>query len=73
MAKRKTKKRVARVTKSFAINQKTGKLKKGYRFVKGGGAVRVTKGTYSCSNAGRNLKVRRSSRAGAILASKRCK
>jgi len=72
MAKKKTK-RTATVTKSFAINKKTGKLKKGYKFKKGGGVVRVSKSSYSCSNAGTNLKVRRSSRAGSILASKRCK
>ncbi len=73
MAKKKKTKRTATVTKSYAINKKTGKLKKGYKFKKGGGVVLVSKSSYSCSNAGRNLKTSRSSRAGSILASKRCK
>ena len=63
------KKRIATVSKLKAINKKTGKLKKGYKYKKGGKIV----STASCSNAGYNLKKKRSSRAGSILASKKCR
>jgi len=66
MAKRK---RIATVSKLVAVNKKTGKLKKGYKYKKGGKIVTSTS-TASCSLAGRNLKVKRSSRAGRTLASK---
>lgn len=67
MAKRK--KRTAVISKSKAINSRTGKLKKGYKYKKGGKIV-ASLTSASCSVAGRNLKKKRSSRAGSILASK---
>ncbi len=66
------KKRTATISKLKAVNKKTGKLKKGYKYKKGGKIVTSTS-TASCSNAGYNLKKKRSSRAGSILASKKCK
>jgi len=66
------KKRTATISKLKAVNKKTGKLKKGYKYKKGGKIVTSTS-TASCSLAGRNLKVKKSSRAGSILASKKCK
>ncbi len=65
------KRRIATVSKLVAVNKKTGKLKKGYKYKKGGKIV-TSMSTATCSQAGRNLKVRRLSRAGRTLATK-CK
>tara|TARA_R110000787_G_scaffold271520_2_gene378755 strand:+ start:363 stop:575 length:213 start_codon:yes stop_codon:yes gene_type:complete len=66
-------KRNVKVAKVQAVNKKTGRLKKGFKYLKGGKVVKIEKSSSYCSRAGSELSRNSTSRAGKALASKKCK